>query len=195
MSIDSQPFAYGAECRHRVLLGDECQRCKAEETPERVPLVGDDLTLVERIQAEAAACRLLDRPAAAARLDRIATYLAAREQALREEVEAMVDQWEATHLTGYCHSCDRLARGNRERIVADLRAALAEIGRPKATLAGGLMAALGSTESRDIVAAMLLDAADRLDDPQHRGNQYRWSKHAAMFRNLADTLFARGGAR
>lgn len=106
MSTENQPFAYGAECRHRVLLDDECRRCKAEEvpaadtpTPERVTLVGDDLTLVDQLRAEAAACRLLDRPAAAARLDRIAADLAAREQAVREQERAAWSLWLDTWLS------------------------------------------------------------------------------------------------
>ena len=105
MSTESRPFAYGAECRHRVLLDDECQRCKAEEapadatpTPERGTLVGDDLTLVERVRAEAALCRAMGRACGAYRLERIATDLAAREQALREEERSAWSSWLDTWL-------------------------------------------------------------------------------------------------
>ena len=46
-------------------------------------------------------------------------------------------------------------------------------------------AALGTSESPEMTIAMLLDAADRLENPGHRGNWHSWPKHAKMLRNLA----------
>lgn len=40
-------------------------------------------------------------------------------------------------------------------------------------------------EGVDMVRARLLDAADRMDSPGHRGNQHRWPEHARMLRDLA----------
>ena len=65
----------------------------------RVTLVGDDLTLVERIRSEAESARLLDRHAAADRLDLIAKDLASREQAVREQERAAWSLWLDTWLS------------------------------------------------------------------------------------------------
>ena len=45
-------------------------------------------------------------------------------------------------------------------------------------------------EGRDMVFARLLDSADRLDNPQHRGNQFPWPDNAQMLRNLVALLVA-----
>jgi hypothetical protein len=43
-------------------------------------------------------------------------------------------------------------------------------------------------EGRDMVIARLLDSADRLSNPQHRGNQFPWPDNAQMLRDLARSL-------
>lgn len=76
-----------------------------------------------------------------------------------------------------------------ERILAAREQALRE------EIAGdAALSALGSKESPETVVAMLMDAADRMDNPQHKGNQHRWPEHAAMFHNFAGAI-ARGGPR
>lgn len=44
----------------------------------------------------------------------------------------------------------------------------------------------------EMTAAMLLDAADRLANPRHRGNQLSWPRHAQMFRALASLVRGAG---
>ncbi len=59
---------------------------------------------------------------------------------------------------------------------------------PTEAVAATIREALGSTESPDVLRAMLLDAADRLGDPWHKGNAHAWPKHAEMFRRLAERV-------
>lgn len=51
-----------------------------------------------------------------------------------------------------------------------------------------LREALGSTESPELLCARLRDAADRLENPRHRGNQFPWPEHSRMFRSLAAAI-------
>lgn len=60
--------------------------------------------------------------------------------------------------------------------------------RDRRTAATAVREALGSDEEPDMLRAMLHDAADRLANPRHRGNEHAWPKHAAMFRHLAGRI-------
>ena len=124
MSTESQPFAYGAECRHRVLLDDECQRCKAEETPAADTPTPERVTLTDK-EREALARHLYDvegfhaadswateTPITRGRYEALAEavdgsrwlagVLAAREQALREEIAGEIE----AHGARWDHSAD-----------------------------------------------------------------------------------------
>jgi len=62
--------------------------------------------------------------------------------------------------------------------------------RDRRVAAEALREALDPQEDPDMLRAMLLDAADRLANPRHRGNEHAWPRHAAMFRHLADRIEA-----
>lgn len=57
-----------------------------------------------------------------------------------------------------------------------------------ATISEVLSALDPHNEGLGMLRARLRDAADRMANPQHRGNQHRWSTHAQMFRDLAAVL-------